>query len=353
MRAWVFARSLLWLLAILPIPALAGPYTDIYVLGDSLSDQGNLLAATSVLGPPVGQPLQPDPLHYYAGRFSNGEVYAGLLAQKLGLTLGPSLLGGNNFAFGGARTDYNTVEVPPFGSGVFPRGAYPWSLNAERQAFVARVAQTGADPHALGVVFSGSNDVGDILLQRLDPASTIAKAVAGVISVVDAFKAAGVETVLVPNLPDLGVIPRVTELEAVSPGISATATRLTAQFNAVLQTALEQETGIRIVSFDTFDFLRDVVENPGKYGFLNSTQACYSGFVLPDPSATVCSNPDQYVFWDVEHPTTRFHDILADEMLAAVTAVPEPSGLAPLALGLTALGLIRRTAGRRGIAAHD
>lgn len=322
----------------LPLQAAATSYTGLYVLGDSLSDEGNLFAATTALGPGPGQP---DAARYFEGRFSNGPVYPAVLARNLGVASAPSLLGGNNFAFGGTRTDYNTVEAPPFGTQNLPRAAYPWSLNGQRQAFNARAAASGADPNGLYVVFSGSNDVTDIVRRRLDPAATIANAVAGIINVVDAFKAAGAQTVLVPNLPDIGVTPMVTALESAAPGISALATRLVSQFNAALATALDQESGIRIVRFDTFSFLRDVVANPAQYGFSNSTQACYSGFVFPDPNATVCTNPDQYVFWDSEHPTAAFHALLGERLFSAVTDVPEPASLTLLGYGLAALALCR------------
>src|SRR6185312_8686624 len=122
------------------LSAAAGPYTGLYVLGDSLSDQGNLYIATSDLGPKQSppRPAVPDPARYFNGRFSDGEVYAGYLAQMLDVSIGPSLLGGTNFAFGGARTDYNRVEARPIGQEVYPHGAYPWSLNGERKAFAAR-----------------------------------------------------------------------------------------------------------------------------------------------------------------------------------------------------------------------
>ena len=88
-------------------------FKHMVVLGDSLSDQGNLFFATSDLGQAFLLPPIPAADHYYMGRFSNGENYAGLLAQKLGITLTPSESGGSNYAFGGARTDYNRVEFRP------------------------------------------------------------------------------------------------------------------------------------------------------------------------------------------------------------------------------------------------
>ena len=81
---------------------------------------------------------------------------------------------------------------------------------------------------------------------------------------------------------------------------------------------LDGITGINIVRFDTFAFLTDIVANPAKYGFVNVTQPCYSGFVAPDPTATVCANPDAYLFWDIEHPTTRMHTLLADQLFGSV-----------------------------------
>ena len=316
MTGKIVLRVLLFLVYFVPT-AFAAPVTDLsvrhmYVLGDSLSDQGNLFAATSVIGPPLGLPAIPADDHYFKGRFSNGEIYAGVLARKLGFTLAPSLEGGNNFAFGGARTNYNRVEMP---MGPYRVGAYPWSLNLQREAFINRVAAKGADPTGLYVVFSGSNDVGDILALRLDPATTIANTVEGIRNVILAFKAAGARTVLVPNISNLGLVPSVTRF---GPQVAAFATSLSKQFNAALDDMLDSVTGVNIIRFDTFAFLTDVVANPAKYGFSNVTQPCYLGFVSPDPTATECTNPDAYLFWDMEHPTRRLHSILAHQLFRSV-----------------------------------
>ena len=55
-------------------------FKHMFVLGDSLSDQGNLFFATSDLSQALNLLAIPGADHYYMGRFSNGENYAGLLA---------------------------------------------------------------------------------------------------------------------------------------------------------------------------------------------------------------------------------------------------------------------------------
>jgi outer membrane lipase/esterase len=291
--------------------ALCAPVTNVpilsmYVLGDSLSDQGNTFAATTALGAAVGQPGLPDSLHYFEGRFSNGGNYIDALAAKLGISVAPSLEGGTNFAFGGARTDYNAAEQP---FGPYPPDAFPWSLNAETEAFIASVAARRARPNALFIVFSGSNDLADVLTLRLNPATTIATTVEGIREGILAFKAAGARTILVPNVPNLGKVPLITAAGAAATGF---ATALSAQYNAALDAMLDTIEGVNIVRFDTFAFITDVVNDPLKYGFSDSTHPCYSGFVFPDPSATECADPDAHVFWDGEHPTSKLHSILAD-----------------------------------------
>ena len=143
----------------------------------------------------------------------------------------------------------------------------------------------------------------------------MANAVEGIRNVVLAFKAVGAQTVLVPNIPNLGVVPSITRF---GPGVSAFATLLSNQFNAALDAMLDGITGVNIVRFDTFGFVTDVVTNPAKYGFTNATQPCYSGFVEPNPSGTECSNPDGYVFWDVLHPTRKLHEVLAEQLFSSV-----------------------------------
>ena len=92
MRNFVLAALSASLVAMTPAGA-----TNLYVLGDSLVDAGNVSVAT---GGAIPNPAQ----GYFQGRFTNGLNYVDYLNQRFsGGNTVPSLIGGRNFAFGGAR----------------------------------------------------------------------------------------------------------------------------------------------------------------------------------------------------------------------------------------------------------
>lgn len=328
-------RSALFAL-IIAIPALAtaGGFDGIYTLGDSLSDQGNLFDATDSL---TGSGI-PRADYYDSGRFTNGENWVDVLVGQLGVISVPSLYGGNNFAYGGTRTDYNTVEengckpVPvgflPNQGDAFPcpdgQPLFPWTLNAQREAFNLVGVN---EPGALYVVFSGSNDLVDITLMAAfgllvieDVPTWIGDVIIGINGAIEAMVDAGAQDILVPNIPNLGVVPGFTG----DPNLAGLATYLTVQYNEALVMMLATwEDDVNIIPFNTFELTNDVTDDPESYGFTNATTACYNGFVAPVPGEeiTECDNPDEHVFWDREHPTAAFHALLAQSALA--TFVPD------------------------------
>jgi phospholipase/lecithinase/hemolysin len=333
-----FAAVLALLLACVAPAAQALPFTGLYVIGDSLSDQGNLKAATTAIAGPASSLPASD--HYFAGRFSNGPVYTDFLSQRLGLPLLPTLAGGTNFAFGGARTDYNIVEMQA--GGPLPNGLFPWSLRGQIDAF--RAASI-VDPGALYIVLSGANDVADILRAGLNPGVVIPNAVGAIVDAVGAFKDSGARHIVVGNVADLGLTPAFT---GAGPAVAGAATALSAGFNALLAAQLATITGVDIIELDVFGFVQDLVLNPTAAGLTNVMQPCYSGFVEPNPAGVECSNPDEFLFWDVVHPTSAVHALLAQQLL---TQLPEPSTLA-LALPLLAwLSIARMRASRDKIKA--
>src|SRR5215475_11575436 len=126
--AWAALLLLVVLPSLLFAPAVsATTLTKLVVFGDSLSDTGNLFAATFGAVPPSPP--------YFQGRFSNGPVWVDALARKLTLPV-------ENFAIGGALTGHEN-EFDALGG---PFGG----LLDEIKAFV-RANPAGADPNALYV----------------------------------------------------------------------------------------------------------------------------------------------------------------------------------------------------------
>ena len=314
----------------------AHAFSSMVVLGDSLSDQGNVYAITSA-NPLL--PLTPPPEYTdgtNVGRFTNGLNYIDYLPASINVDVlpSPSLLGGTNYATGGARTDSASIGGIPIG---------PFSLLDQRNAYLADVSVSGIDPDALHIVWGGSNDVADIIEQlATDPSfdlvaavGAVGDAVSNIADIVSSLAANDAKTILVPNVPNLGLVPLITQG---GPPVDA-ASQLSALFNLGLADAMDGIAGLypetALFGLDVFSLITDAYFNPDFYGLTNVTDGCYSEFVVT--GGTTCPNPDEYLSWDGFHPTTAAHQILA-----ANVVVPIPAAVWLFCSGLFSLLLIVR-----------
>ena len=307
--------------------ATAAGFTDMVVIGDSLSDQGNVFIISSGAVPPAEYT---DGTNF--GRFTNGLNYIDYLSSALSLTVTPSLAGGSNYATGGARTDSASIGGVPIG---------PFSLLDQRDAYVGSLGAYGADPKALHVVWGGSNDLTDIIETVIadptfDPFPSVENAINNIADVIGSLAAANAKSLLIPNVPNMGLVPLIT---GGGPPV-ADATALSAVFNTGLAAAIDDIATLfpdtNLFQFDTFGLLTDAFLDPSAFGFTNVTDACYSEFVVP--GGTSCANPDEFLSWDGFHPTTATHRIIAEQVV-----VPVPAAAWLFVSGLIGLlGLARR-----------
>ena len=316
--------------AVLSAPAAADPVDNIVFFGDSLSDTGNVWYATGGFPPaPYNQGSNAGAPDFTGGQWSDplGPSWPTLFAAQFGLTATPSLVGGNNYAWGGARTGENP-EFPL-------SGGVPW---LDQQVALYLTGAVVSPATTLASIMIGGNDVAAAVEAALflgDPTLVGNAVVNGITNIanqlVNLYSAADIRQFLVANVPDIGASPRFQEIDAAFPGTAAFATYWTMQWNEALAAMLHalDLPGADIDFLDLFAFGSD----PDVLaGFANTTDPCFTGF-------SICDNPGSYFYWDSFHPSSTTHALIAGQALAAV---PEPGTLALLALGLFGLALSRR-----------
>lgn len=316
---------LLPLILSVPLGALAGPYTNMFIFGDSLSDTGNLSLATSGTNPGVANGP------YDNGRYSDGALWVEGLATGLGLAgaanpySASGSAAGNNYAYAGART--GLTSSPP---GILAQAVGIWGGGdmAPNPNF--------ADPNALYIVVGGGNDmrdarsaVGGTALTRMTAA---ASAFNNLAATVGYLASKGVKNILVANLPDLGFTP-----EAVLLGLQAESSDASAAFNSFFGSLMGYGTllGVNMNLLDMAGISADVRLNPSAYGVTDTTWPC-AGFAYS--LGTSCA---ESAFSDVLHPSALVHSLFAQSALA-VLGVPEPGSIALFGLAMLALVAVRR-----------
>lgn len=257
----------LWV-AVVACPVLAA-FDEVVVFGDSLSDIGNISAATIGIFPGAD---------YFNGRFSDGPVWVETLAADLGLDASTRWnAGGTNYAYGGATTEGGTssLVIRNIGNQI---GRYNTSNTP-----------TGNE---LFVIWGGGNDYFDGQADVSIPINNLANYITG-------LAGAGAQTFLVPNLPPLGSVP--DEFG------NATLNARAAQHNALLGITLdglETSLGVDIITFDVATAFDRILNDPAALGFTNTTD---TGIDAPGGIDT-----SGYLFWDGKHPTSFAHDLLAN-----------------------------------------
>ncbi len=264
---------------------------------------------------PMAVPYSPP----YAARFSNGPVWVEYLAPQLGIS------SVNNFAYGGATTGtFNTLTFPtPLGSLPLAQMYNLPGLQTQVSTFVQTTPV--ADPDALYVVWAGANDY----LGAPDPNPLTS--VNNLATAIQSLAGVGARNFLIPNLPDLGNLPG-TSSEPAAGALSL----LSSTHNSLLASTLSvlgqtYGSSVNLIPLDINSLVSAAIAKPAAFGLTNGTDSCLS---ISPPS--LCSNPDEYLFWDDLHPTTAAHQRIASYAFTTLqaSAVPEP----PATLGLVAFG---------------
>lgn len=272
-------------------------YSKVYIFGDSISDSGNLAA---LIGPFPNPP-------YYDNRVSNGPVMVEVLTELMGTTALPSfhLTGpeaGTNYAIAGARA-YGFAAI---------------DLDTQVNLFLANHGNIAAKDN-LYIVFIGGDDIRDARDNPDDLANEIIQhALDSELQNIKKLIAAGAQHFMIMNVPDIGTIPESMLLAQLSGDASIVkrASRYSHTFNKNLfhqLGKLKKQYHIDITKIDIAKILKKVLANGSKYGFTNTTDACFSSNNQAfNPGCNFGMNFDSYVFFDEIHPTARMHSLVAN-----------------------------------------
>ncbi len=288
--------------------ASAQSFSNFFVFGASLSDSGNIAQRE---GLPAGSSFitNPDP------------VAAEIIAQAFGASGQNSLADGPNYAWAGAcvRPEGPCLNPVPTITGQVDQHLSPRN---ER-----------ADPDALYFIWAGLNDINDAFM--LDGANvqthTLAAAAAHA-ALIKRLQQAGARYIVVPNLPDLGVLPFAARLpQSFQAGITA----LGAAYNEALYAGIrELEDGV--VPINILAITEEIIESPQTYGFIDiAGTACPLNADPRDRTAvSLLCGPEgsgypktyapganeEYLFADDKHPSGAGHAIIASLVTSTLAA---------------------------------
>lgn len=322
MKNLKFKNVIACLSLIVATTATANDYSNVFVFGDSLSDNGNLYALS--------------PESTYGERFSNGPLAVEVVAAALGHSLTPSyhLAGGtsgNNFAISGALAvdedgDETTFDIHlptqvnsflAINGGVAPADALYIMMIGGNDIRAARAISSAS-------VFSSSPEERQAIRQATQDSLTAAveSEQAQLLKLI----AAGAQHIIVSSAADIGAIPE-TDIIMAELLASATTdnqirkanhlglvtTRLSSRYNLNLARMLaitEYQTGVDIMEYDLFSFLADRIENAEDYNLTNTDDACAylitNGGVL-DAECDGYVTATGFLFYDEIHPSTVVH----------------------------------------------
>ncbi|XP_010545663.1 PREDICTED: GDSL esterase/lipase APG [Tarenaya hassleriana] len=315
----------------------------IITFGDSAVDVGNNNYLPTIFRadyPPYGRDFAN---HEATGRFCNGKLATDITAETLGFTAyppaylspqasGKNLLIGANFASAASGYDPKPAIIN-HAIPLYQQVEYFKEYKSKLVKIAGKTKSESIIRGAICILSAGSSDfiqnyyVNPLLFKvytpdqygsyLIDSFSTFVKDVYGL----------GVRKIGVTSLPPLGCLPAARTIFGFhEKGCVARINTDAQQFNKKLNSAAsklkKQYSGLKIVVFDIFKPLYDLVQSPSKNGFSEATKGCCgtgtvetTSLLCNPKSFGTCPNATQYVFWDSVHPSQAANQVLADALI--------------------------------------
>lgn len=272
---------------------LQARFSKIVGFGDSMLDSGNIVESINKVHPEFG-PVMP---RYYKSNMTNGPVILEHLADLFGVDQPtPSVLGGFNFAYGGAQTILSANLRPVMAQRYnVPAGLFIPSALRQVEEYI----EGGLDPEALHLISTGGNDfLASILDQEPPPVGIFAEEIPRIAQMLIDAGATKIVVLRVASGPLM--IPRFQKLP---PEHSHPLHRMMHDLTGLLLPLTEVP---EVLVYDMTWLMQAIHDDPVSLGFAN----------IKDPytESDGTSEMDGYVFWDDVHLTTRIHRLIAEDI---------------------------------------
>lgn len=316
----------------------------IITFGDSAVDVGNndyLPTLFKANFPPYGRDFIN---HQPTGRFCNGKLATDITAETLGFKTyapaylspqasGKNLLIGANFASAASGYDEKAAHI----SHAIPL-SQQLKYYKEYQTKLAKVAGTKKAAtiikEAIYILSAGNSDflqnyyVNPLVNKVYTPDQYSNFLVGAFTSFVKELYGLGARKLGVTSLPPLGCLPLAITLFGFHDNgcvsrINTDAQAFNKKINSAATSLKKQLPGLKIVIFDIYKPLYDLIRSPSKFGFSEARRGCCgtgivetTSFLCNPKSIGTCSNATQYVFWDSVHPSQAANQVLADALIS-------------------------------------
>ncbi|XP_028777121.1 GDSL esterase/lipase At5g03810 [Neltuma alba] len=313
------------------------------IFGDSVVDVGNnnnLLTLVKANFPPYGRDFV---THRPTGRFCNGKLAVDFTAEYLGFTSyqpaylsqearGTNLLIGANFASG--ASGYHDGTAALYGAISLTRQLKHYK--EYQRKIVNMVGNARANEifsGAIHLIGAGSSDfiqnyyINALLNRVYSPDQFSDILMASYTNFIQNLYELGARRIGVTTLPPIGCLPAaITLFGSGSNQCVARLNRDAISFNDKLKSTSQSLKSrlprLKLVVFDIYQPLLDLITSPSDNGFFEARKACCgtgiieTSYLCNAVSVGTCANATEYVFWDGFHPSEAANNALADNLLA-------------------------------------
>ncbi|KAL1199470.1 GDSL esterase/lipase APG [Cardamine amara subsp. amara] len=318
-------------------------FPAIITFGDSEVDVGNnnyLQTHFRADYPPYGRDFV---THKPTGRFSNGKLATDIIAETLGFTKyppaylspeasGKNLLMGANFASAASGYDDKSA-LKDHAISLSQQVVY---FKEYKSKLIKVAGSKQADSIIKGAIYllsAGSSDFvhNYYVNPRLFKVYTVDEYGSFLIKKFSTFikkvYEIGARKIGVNSLPPTGCLPATRTLfgsheQGCVQRLNIDAQNFNKKLSAASSKLQKQYSGLKIVVFDIYTPLYDLVQNPSKFGFMEARKGCCgrgtvetSSLLCNPKSSVLCSNATQYVFWDSVHPSEAANEIIAKALI--------------------------------------
>ncbi|KAL2481317.1 GDSL esterase/lipase [Abeliophyllum distichum] len=312
------------------------------ILGDSVVDVGNnnnLQTLIKANFPPYGRDFF---THKPTGRFCNGKLATDFTAEYLGFTSyppaylsqearGKNILNGVNFASAASGYFDRTAQLYRAVT-LTQQLSYYKEWQSKVVSLVGKDKANAIFSGGIHLVSAGSSDfiqnyyINPMLNRAYSPDQFSDILLKSYYTLVQNMYDLGVRRIGVTTLPPTGCLPAAITLfgsgsnQCVS-RLNQDAVSFNNKLNNTSRNLKSTLPGLKLVVFDIYNPLLELISKPTDNGFFESRRACCgtgtieTSFLCNARSVGTCSNATQYVFWDGFHPSESANEKLAQSLL--------------------------------------